>query len=52
LIYLQDKITKVTADHLRNTSIDIGLLALTQIEENSQSKEEIKEDEELSLSEI
>jgi hypothetical protein len=46
LIYIQDKITKVTADHLRNTSTDIGLLAFSQNEENNQSKEEFKEDEE------
>jgi hypothetical protein len=52
LIYLQDKITKVTADHLRNTSTDIGLLALSEIDEISLSREEFKEGEELSLSEI
>ena len=52
MIYLQDKITKVTADHLRHTSTDIGLLALSEIEEIKQSREEFKEGEELSLSEI
>lgn len=52
MIYLQDKITKVTADHLRNTSTDIGLLALSEIDEISLSREEFKEGEELSLSEI
>jgi hypothetical protein len=42
----------VTADHLRNTSTDLGLLALSQIEEIDQSKEEFKEDVDLSLSEM
>ncbi len=43
LIYLQDKITKVTADHLRRHSTDVGLISLSETASSEENNEESKE---------